>query len=41
MASGVDGRLHAGAVDQAAQRLNVSRFTVCNYLNELQAETVE
>ncbi|MET7330940.1 helix-turn-helix domain-containing protein [Nonomuraea sp. NPDC005650] len=30
-----------GAVDEAAQRLNVSRFTIYNYLNELQAETVE
>ncbi|MET9245945.1 PAS domain-containing protein [Nonomuraea sp. NPDC003709] len=30
-----------GAVDQAAQRLNVSRFTIYNYLNELQAETVD
>jgi predicted transcriptional regulator YheO len=30
-----------GAVDLAAQRLGVSRFTIYNYLNELQAETVD
>ncbi|MGV9381229.1 helix-turn-helix transcriptional regulator [Nonomuraea sp. NPDC003707] len=30
-----------GAVDLAAQRLQVSRFTIYNYLNELQAEPLD
>ncbi|MEU6408174.1 PAS domain-containing protein [Microbispora sp. NPDC046933] len=30
-----------GAVELAAQRLGVSRFTIYNYLNELQADTLD
>ncbi|GAA4965960.1 putative transcriptional regulator YheO [Nonomuraea thailandensis] len=30
-----------GAVELAAQRLNVSRFTIYNYLNELQTEPID